>query len=173
MLLHPTFYCYPSVKLEAPTTTGRVVGSAEPEGDSIDMPALVGECFGVEVEVEGVKLPCLLDTGSQVTLFSQSFFQKWLGHCPVQKKEGIDWLKLKAANGLQIPYIGYVVLDFVIGGLVIPQKGVVITTDECLGSERGLLGMNVINHCWEELFTGTGPGPRAFQTTLSTRATHE
>lgn len=55
-----------------------MVGEGD-QGNKTDKPSLVGMCPGVEVVVAGVKLPCLLDTGSQVTLFSETFFQKWLG----------------------------------------------------------------------------------------------
>ncbi|XP_073716138.1 uncharacterized protein [Misgurnus anguillicaudatus] len=63
-----------------------------------------------------------------------------------------SWLTLKGANGLDITYIGYVVTDVEIRGIVVPQKGIVIVQDHCLGIHRALLGMNVIAECWEELF---------------------
>uniref|UniRef100_A0A8C1WKU1 Gypsy retrotransposon integrase-like protein 1 n=1 Tax=Cyprinus carpio TaxID=7962 RepID=A0A8C1WKU1_CYPCA len=63
-----------------------------------------------------------------------------------------SWLTLKGANGLDIPYIGYVVADVEIRGIVVPQKGIVVVQDHCLGTHRALLGMNVIAECWEELF---------------------
>lgn len=99
-----------------------------------DKPSLVGECPGVEILVEGVKVPCLLDTGSQVTLFSETFFQKWLSGVQRRSPEDLHWLTLKAANGLQIPYTGYAILDFSVGGITIPGKGVIIVKDECLNA---------------------------------------
>lgn len=68
------------------------------------------------VDVQGQQVPCLLDTGSQVTMFSQSLFQQHFGVEGIQDPSSIPWLTLKAANGLQIPYVGYAVLDFTIGG---------------------------------------------------------
>lgn len=112
-------------------------------------------------------MPCLLDTGSQVTLFSESFFQKWLSGVQKQSPQDLHWLTLKAANGLQIPYTGYAILDFSVGGVTIPGKGVIIVKDECLNSERGILGMNVISHCWKELFQGVHPGLTVFGATMS------
>lgn len=110
-------------------------------------PDIVGSCPGVEVEVAGVKVPCILDTGSQVTLFSESFIQKWLGHIKPRGADDLNWLTLKAANGLSIPYTGYAILDFSVAGVKVPGKGVVIVKDECLGVEKGILGMNVITDC--------------------------
>ncbi|KAG5284705.1 hypothetical protein AALO_G00029590 [Alosa alosa] len=53
---------------------------------------------------------------------------------------------------LDIPYIGYLVLDFQVRGVQVPARGVVVVRDKCLGSHRALLGMNMIAACWEELF---------------------
>lgn len=135
--------------------------------------SVVGTCPRVEVEASGVKLSCMLDTGSQVTMFSDSFFQKWLGHLPIQEPSSVSWLTLKAANGLNIPYIGYAVVDFIVGGLQVPGKGVVIVKDECLGADQGILGMNVITHCWRELFQGVSQGLTGFNSTLSGEARRE
>lgn len=64
----------------------------------------------------------------------------------------LHWLTLKAANDLHIPYVGHVVVDFVVGGVQVPAKGVGIVKDNCLGEDQGILGMNVIAQYWKELF---------------------
>ena len=133
-------------------------------------PALIGQCPEVEVTVRGKNIPCILDTGSQVTLFSQSLFQKYVQQEPIHEAGEIPWLTLKAANGLKLPYIGYAILDFQIGGVVVPEKGVLVVADDCLQSEYGILGMNVINHCWEALFQDGHPGLSAFKSTIPQRA---
>lgn len=149
-----------------------MVGEGD-QGNRTDKPSLVGTCPGVEVVVAGVKLPCLLDTGSQVTLFSETFFQKWLSGEQKRSPQDLHWLSLKAANGLQIPYTGYAILDFSVGGVTVPGKGVIIVKDECLSAERGILGMNVISHCWKELFQGVHPGLTVFGATMSREAKGE
>ncbi|XP_062386073.1 uncharacterized protein LOC134073108 [Sardina pilchardus] len=63
-----------------------------------------------------------------------------------------SWLTLRGANGLDIPYTGYIVADFQVQGVVVPEKGVVVVRNHCLGNHRALLGMNVISGCWEQLF---------------------
>ncbi|XP_062403243.1 uncharacterized protein LOC134093673 [Sardina pilchardus] len=42
-------------------------------------------------------------------------------------------------------------------GIQVPSRGVVVVRDDCLGSHRALLGMNVIASCWEELFPLKSP----------------
>lgn len=151
------------VKLESPATVGQAVGdigSGEEENPGIS--AFVGTCPQVEVEVSGIKIPCMLDTGSQVTMCSLSFFQKWLGPLSIHDSSQLHWLTLKAANGLKIPYVGYGIVDFVVGGISVPAKGIVVVEDRCIGADQGILGMNIIGHCWKELFRGVSPGVTSF-----------
>lgn len=111
-----------------------------------------------------------MDTGSQVTLFSETLFKSQLQATILNAVEESNWLTLKATNGLQIPYIGYAVLDFKVGGVSIPKKGVIIVEDRCLGSDKAILGMNVISECWKELMQGTHPGVVAFQAAVEPAA---
>lgn len=92
-----------------------------------------------------------MDTGSQVTLFSESLSRELFDARQLQGME-TPWLTLRGANGLDIPYVGYLVTDFKIHGVTVPQKGVVVVRDHCLGVHRALLGMNVLTDCWEEVF---------------------
>ncbi|XP_041939766.1 uncharacterized protein LOC121700694 [Alosa sapidissima] len=108
--------------------------------------------------------------GSQVTLFSESLFKNQLQDSVLNTVDKPGWLTLKAANGLQIPYIGYAILDFKVGGIRIPNKGVIIVNDQCLGSDRAVLGMNVITECWREVMQGIHPGVVAFQATVAPAA---
>lgn len=65
--------------------------------------ALVGESPEVEVLVQGRRVPCILDTGSQVTLFSEGLFRSHLQDAELKEVSDISWLTLKAANGLALP----------------------------------------------------------------------
>lgn len=81
------------------------------------------------VNMGGVNVPCLLDTGSMVTTITESFF---LAHFEPWGKERLNncgWLQLRAANGSVIPFVGYLELDFVILGRVMHKKGVLIVKD--------------------------------------------
>lgn len=65
---------------------------------------LTGICPEVTVKVDnaGALVQCLLDTGTQVTLFSASLCNELFK----SKERGgvLSWLKLRAANGVNIPY---------------------------------------------------------------------
>ena len=105
-------------------------------------------------------MPCLLDTGSMVTTMTESYFNQHFSH---MKRRECNWLGLKAANGLDIPYSGYVELEVVVLGQCIPGRGVLIVKDsgDVGASQRkaavpGILGMNVLRECYEALFTQLG-----------------
>ncbi|MGH0137744.1 UNVERIFIED_CONTAM: hypothetical protein FKN15_053977 [Acipenser sinensis] len=102
--------------------------------------------------MEGITVPCLLDTGSQVTMLRQSFFEQHFGKHGKYLQDPTAWLSLRAANGLAIPYEGWAVMDIEIGSARIPQRGILVVQDHCLPSTPALLGMNIIQECWEELF---------------------
>lgn len=128
--------------------------------------ALVGESPEVEVHIQGKLVPCIIDTGSQVTLLSRGLFQHYLQGAELKEVRDIPWLTLKAANGLSLPYVGYALLDFEVGGVAVPGKGVVVVEDKYLPPSYGILGMNVIQHCWEGLRRQGGHGFTLFKSTL-------
>ena len=73
-------------------------------------------------------------------------------------------LQLKAANGLTIPYIGYVEFDVKYCGNVLKQRGFLIVkdaTDEFTRKRKeavpGILGMNVLNLCRDILSNSDVP----------------
>lgn len=59
--------------------------------------------------------------------------------------------RLRAANGLEIPYIGYAVLNLEVEGIKVTERGVVIVEDEKC-THPFVVGMNVIMACWDTLF---------------------
>ncbi|XP_078800217.1 uncharacterized protein LOC144990904 [Oryzias latipes] len=98
-------------------------------------------------------------------MLSQSLFRKCLGDCEAQVEEA-PWLTLRAANGLEIPYVGYALLDCMVGGIRVSGKGILIVEDKCVGTEKGILGMNVIEAVWSALTQGNHPGVPAFKAVL-------
>lgn len=68
-----------------------------------------------EVRVDNIDVKCLVDTGSQVTLFSESLCRELFKDKQTNDRD-LPWLTLRAANGLTIPYVGYMVADFIVGG---------------------------------------------------------
>lgn len=73
---------------------------------------MTGDFPIVNVQVEDVDIRCLVDTGSQVTLLSEIVCNEFLKHKQVRGSEHLSWLTLRAANGLTIPYVGYIFADF-------------------------------------------------------------
>uniref|UniRef100_A0A8B9GTI5 ribonuclease H n=1 Tax=Astyanax mexicanus TaxID=7994 RepID=A0A8B9GTI5_ASTMX len=126
-------------------------------------PRLVGQCPVVNVVVDGVVVPSLLDTGSMVTTITESFF---LSHFQPRVQEQLQCcrgLRLKAANGLDIPYSGYVELDVEVLGKLLPRMGILVVKDsgdvltqQKKGLVPGVLGMNVLVSCYRELFSQHG-----------------
>lgn len=89
----------------------------------------MGECREVSVQICGVPVRCLLDTGSQVSTISESFLRQHLLGQGEDVFPTVKWLKLTAANFLPIPYVGYVELDMETMGLTIPECGFLIVKD--------------------------------------------
>lgn len=98
----------------------------------------------------------LLDTGSMVSTVYESFFEQHFCSTP----RPCNWLQLTAANGCDIPYVGYVELDVEIFGVVVPQRGILVVKDPrrqyAPSGVKGVLGMNVIKECYYQLFNRHG-----------------
>ena len=132
-------------------------GSRHPQS----LEKLVKTCPVLSVSMGDVTVPCLIDTGSMVTTITESFFRKHFHH--LQTRD-CRWLGLKAANGLDIPYIGYIELDVRVLGQCIPGRGILIVKDpenSTLKDRKlltpGILGMNVIGECYQIIFRQHGP----------------
>lgn len=80
----------------------------------------------------------------QESLFEKHFPQMKSSETPV-------FFKLRAANGLELPYTSYAVLDIEVEGITIPGRGIVIAKDEHC-THPLVLGMNVVTSCWDTLF---------------------
>ena len=100
-------------------------------------------------------IPSLLDSGSQVTLIHQSFFeQEILPHIKPsdgEKTKAHQLFQLTAANNGKLPVSMYVELDLDFLGIVVPKVGVLITQEpnELLESCHktklpGVVGWNLI-----------------------------
>lgn len=137
---------------------GDITGSRLPSPVSNEtVSQLVGMCPSITVTMGGVQVKCLLDTGSMVSTISDTYFFQHFSQVP----HACQWLQLKAANGLDIPYIGYVELDVQVLDRVIPKRGILVVrgsqTSTSTTSVPGVLGMNIIRECYTELFGHYGP----------------
>ena len=139
---------------------GDMVGSYTPQKNLDPFSRLVGPRAHVTVRMGGVETLCLLDTGSQVSTITESFFRQNFQSWGPERLQSCGWLQLKAANHLSIPHLGYLELDIQILGRVVPRRGVIVVRDpphnsSALGAP-GCLGMNVIQECYHELFNEHG-----------------
>ena len=72
----------------------------------IGLEALVGPCCEAKVKVNGTGATALVDSGSQVTIISETFYKKYLTSVPLEQPS-ID-LVINGAGGHKVPYLGCV-----------------------------------------------------------------
>ena len=92
----------------------------------------------------------MVDTGSQVTTITAECFQQSF---PQSALKEINWLKLSAANGTEIPYSGYFETDVMIAGRNSPKRGILVTNSTHGPRYPVLLGMNVLRDLPAEILT--------------------
>lgn len=93
-----------------------------------------------------------------VSTVRESFFLEHFAPWGSDRLQSCHWLQLRAANGLAIPYLGYLELDVILCGKKIPRCGILVVKDPVSteSSVPGILGMNVIRRCYRELFSAHG-----------------
>lgn len=125
--------------------------------DAVVKERLIASSPQVVIKLAGVNVKCILDTGSMVSTISESFFRQNFQ----DKLKSCHWLELRAANGLEIPYLGYLEPDVEVLGCLIPRRGVLVVKDppaQVTPPEvPGILGMNIIKGCYQGLIRQCGP----------------
>ena len=109
----------------------------------------------MDVVMGGVKVPCLVDTGSMVSTVRESFFHQHFETWDPERLKSCHWLRLQAANGLPIPYLGYLELDVELCGRILPGCGLLVVKDPPADASPpvpGVLGMNILRRCYSTLF---------------------
>lgn len=94
-----------------------------------------------------------------VSTVTESFFLQQFEPCGQERVRSCHWLQLRAANGLAIPYLGYLELDIELCGKLMPRCGLLVVKDppgDVSSQVPGILGMNVIHKCYKELFSRHG-----------------
>ena len=89
-----------------------------------------------------------LDTGSQVSTVTETFFRSLLDSEP-KLQNVTTWMKVTGANNLPIPYLGYTEVDISTYGVTVPHVGILVVRDpeDVIGRDRkarvpGVLGSN-------------------------------
>ena len=64
-----------------------------------------------------------------------------------------QFITLNAANGLDIPYIGYIETNIVVHGRTLKDPGILIVKDVSGRDIPGLIGINIISQCIDMFFS--------------------
>ncbi|XP_059149091.1 uncharacterized protein LOC131936195 [Physella acuta] len=103
---------------------------------------LVGHCPTLTIYLEGVPVTAVIDSGSQVSTVTETFFNCSLKNIVLETG---THLSLRAANGLAIPYNGYFITDLEVNKEKLCDKGFLVIRDPVGGSAPPcLLGMNIL-----------------------------
>ena len=106
---------------------GRSVGSL--------LKKAVGTCPEAEIQVGGRACRCLLDTGSQISTVTETWYKANVSESDKAGLEDIGGMfSLSAANGYSIPYVGYIELDIFAAGTHLPASGFIVVKDPPAGS---------------------------------------
>lgn len=94
-----------------------------------------------------------------VSTITESCFRSGFEPWGQDQLQSCRWLQLRAANGLEIPYIGYIELDVELCGRIVSKCGILVVRDPPGGGSSipGILGMNILSRCYHELFGQYGP----------------
>ena len=70
----------------------------------------IGECPVVRVTLDGRTVACLVDTGAQVSTLTETSFKEMFGS-DTRPEDISPYLKVSGAQGVEVPFIGYVEFD--------------------------------------------------------------
>ena len=113
----------------------------------VHIECIVGPAVEVQVSINQNDTSALLDTGSQVTIISESFYQSKLSALPLRPLDGT--LNVIGAGGQSVPYLGAIFAD--------------LTLPESSGGHRGKVAMLVGRDTPFSLQTPVIVGTNAFK----------
>ena len=132
------------------------------------MQCAIAKCPKVCISAHGIQIPSLLDSGSEVTLLWQSYFdQHILPKIKLATGEKADahcLFKLTVANDEQMPIKMYTELDLTFLGLKVPKVGILIAEEpnQVLDKKHqtrlpGIIGCNLIWLSYDVFVQKYGP----------------
>ncbi len=146
-------------RLASPTKTYVSTCSQCPKTPNMNVKlpkGLIGAKCTALVDISGQECQCLIDTGSQVTTVPNSFHKQYLSDYPIHPLS--DILEVEGANGLSVPYLGYVHLDITFPAEFIGVKTEVATVALIVPDIKShtqplvLVGTNTLDALYEEHF---------------------
>lgn len=111
---------------------------------------LVGKKYLIDCHIQNLQVRALWDSGSQVTVVSEHWKTEYLPHVTLRDISEIieanDTLNITAANGEDMPYIGWVEVSFRLATDGVPTTEVIVPTLVIKGNSlaRPIIGSNVI-----------------------------
>lgn len=129
---------------------------------TVNLPkGLVGSRCTAEVVVSGHTCQCLLDTGSQVTTVSASFYNQYLQDQQINSLH--DLLHIEGAAGQSVPYLGYVEMmvqfpkDFIGNEFNVATLALVVPDVRSEAPSTVLIGMNTLEPLYEQYLQSNSP----------------
>ena len=102
----------------------------------------VAPCPETKIPIKDKNPNSLLDSGSMVTLMTQSYFEEHLRNSISDNTPGSaeahQLFNLKGAGENQIPLTKYFSCDISIRGMTIPEVGILVKTDRQLTTSKGV-----------------------------------
>lgn len=114
---------------------------------------LIGTKSTGQVTIKGKVCSCLLDTGSQVTTVTKSYYDQYLSEQQIEPLH--DLLEVEGANGQLVPYLGYVEIgitfpkDFLGAELEVKTLALVVPDTGTLTKSCVLIGTNTLDVVYE------------------------
>ncbi len=115
---------------------------------------LIGTKCTAQVNIEGKPCSCLLDTGSQVTTISHSFYKQNLPGLSITSLDNL--LEIEAANGQAVPYLGFVEVkiefprDFLGSDVEVSTLTLVIPETGGTAQPKVLIGTNTLDLAYDQ-----------------------
>ena len=119
--------------------------------DDKEVVDLVGPANETEIILDGKKVNSLLDSGSQVTSVSESYYREHLSEFPLQPVD-VPGLLLQPAGGGSMPYLGMIITSLNVPHLTstFQAKVVVVPDTEYHYSTPALVGMGIMRRSRDE-----------------------